>query len=141
MPEIEFRTLTDAFGYFGTIPRNIRYAWSAKNSDGDTIVLTWWKDQVDRDGGGKLLMERRNLPSLHQWRDRRGNRERIKHLAHARDHCDGLFRVIWLKAADPNKPTRRTAQRWADETLWMRLDPDSLNEETGEFCAREVEHA
>jgi hypothetical protein len=25
--------------------------------------------------------------------------------------------------------------------LWMRLDPDSLNEGTGEFCAKEVQHA
>jgi hypothetical protein len=136
----DFWTLTNAFGYFGATARNIRYAWSARSADGGTVVLTWWKDEI-RKRDGKLVYDMQNHPRLDQWRGRHGNRDRIKNLAHARDHCDGLFRVVWVRTNDPNERVRKTLERYPDKTLWMRLAAPTLNEHTGEFLAEEVDHA
>jgi hypothetical protein len=32
----------------------------------------------------------------------------IKNLKHARDRCDGLFRVVWITASDPGERIRKT---------------------------------
>ena len=138
MPE-EFWSATEAFQHFGAVPKNVSWAWSACISDGNTVVLTWWKDEIDRDNDGKLIFDRRNHPRLDQWRYRLGNRERIRNLVHARDHCESLFRIIWQRAADPDTPTRRTVERYPDDALWMRLI--ELDEQTGEVLAKEADHA
>ena len=85
---------------------------------------------------GKLVYDTRNDPNLAEWRDRHGNRDRIRNLAHARDHCGGLFRIVWMKARDPSERVRKTVERYPDETLQMRLV--ELNQQSGEFLAEEV---
>jgi hypothetical protein len=134
-----FWSATEAFGHFATKPRNIRWSWSACSDDGNTVVLTWWKDEINRDSDGKLVFDRRNHVRLPLWQHRLGNRERIRNLVHCRDHCGGLFRIVWQKAADPDAPTRRAVERYPDDALWMRLI--ELNEQTGELLAKEVDHA
>jgi hypothetical protein len=128
-------SVKDAFGYFGAVPANRQWSWSARSPDGSTVVITWWKDQETR-RKGKLVYDTRNDPNLAEWRNRHGNRDRIRNLAHARDHCGGLFRIVWTKARDPNEPVRQTVERYPDETLQMRLI--ELREQTGEFLAEEV---
>jgi hypothetical protein len=130
----------EAFGFFGAVPSNHQWAWSARSPDGKTVVVNWWKDEV-RSRDGKLIYDMRNHPHIDLWRDRRGNRDRIKNLAHARDYCDGLFRIVWIKTNDPSERVRKTVERYPDKTLWMRLSAPTLNEHTGEFLAEEVEHA
>jgi hypothetical protein len=103
----EFWTLTGAFGYFGATAKNIRYAWSARSES--TVVLTWWKDEV-KTRDGKLIYDMRSHPRFDQWRGRRGNRDRIKNLIHARDRCDGLFRIVWVRTSDQDERVRKTAK-------------------------------
>jgi len=110
----------------------------SKKPDGKTVVVNWWKDlKLWRDG--KLAYDTFILANLAEWRDRTGNRERVRDLAHARDHCDGLFRIVWTKAASQDERVRKTVERYPDKNLWMRLL--KLNEETGQFLAEEVSHA
>ena len=118
----------DAFGYFGAIPSNRQWSWSARSPDGRTVVITWWKDQKVR-RNGKLVYDTRHDPILPEWRDRLGNRERIRNLADARDHCEGFFRIVWTRTNDPSERVRKTVERYPDETLQMRLI--ELNERTG----------
>jgi len=134
-------TVIGAFDFFGTVPTNVRWAWSARSLDGKTIAVTWWKEEIARDSNGKLVWDTRNHPRLPEWERRIGNRDRIKNLAWARDHCDGLFRVVWCKAANLAARIPKAIARYPDKDLWMRLDPHCLNERTGEFFAQEVEHA
>jgi hypothetical protein len=136
----ELQSVMDAFGYFGAIPANIQWSWSARSPDGSTVVLTWWKDQTAR-RDGKLVYDTRNDQNLAEWCNRLGNRDRTRNLAHARDHCGGLFRIVWAKARDPSERVRKTVERYPDKTLWMQLSASTLNEQTGEFFAVEVEHA
>jgi hypothetical protein len=132
---IELQSVKDAFGFFGAIPVNRQWSWSARSPDGSTVVLTWWKDQEAR-RDGKLVYDTRNDPNLAEWRNRHGNRDRTRNLAHARDHCGGLFRIVWAKARDPSERVRKTVERYPDETLQMRLI--ELDQQTGEFLAEEI---
>jgi hypothetical protein len=134
MPEL--LSVRDAFGSFGAVPANDRWAWSARSPNGDVVVVTWWRDEIGRRPDGKLVYDCRNRPNLHLWQNRVGNRDRIRNLIHARDHCDGHFRIVWCKARDPREPTRVAVERYPDRTLWMKLI--ELNERTGEFLAEEV---
>jgi hypothetical protein len=68
--------------------------------------------------------------------NRRGNRDRTRNLAHARDHCGGLFRIVWARARDPSERVRKTVERYSDETLQMRLI--ELEQQTAEFLAEEI---
>jgi hypothetical protein len=128
--------LAESFAHFGAIPRNPRWAWSARGEN--VVVVTWWKDEKGRDGD-KFVYDLRGNPRLPLWQGRHGNRDRIKNLVWARDHCDGLFRVVWIKTNEPDDRIRKTIERYPDDRLWMRLE--ALNEHTGEFLARQVEHA
>ena len=38
--------LADAFDYFGVCRKNPRWSWSGRSLDGETVVLTLWKDQI-----------------------------------------------------------------------------------------------
>ena len=125
----------DAFGYFGAVPANIQWSWSARSPDGKTVVVNWWKDLIIR-RDGKLIYDTFILSNLPEWRDRIGNRERIRDLSHARDHCDGLFRVVWTQAADQDQRIRKTVERYPGKDLWMKLL--KLDVETGQFLAVEV---
>jgi hypothetical protein len=126
-------TVAGAFGFFGTVPTNIAWSWSARSPDGKTVAITWWKDEIGHDPSGKLVCDTRNHPMLSLWQGRLGNRERIENLAWARDHCDGLFRVVWCKANYTGARVRKAIERYPDKDLWMRLK--SLNKSTGEFYA------
>ena len=116
-------------------PTNRQWSWSARSPDGRTVVVTWWKDQETR-RNGKMVYDTRNMQNLAEWQWRNGNRDRIRNLVHARDHCDGLFRIVWVKTNDPDQRVRKTIERYPDETLEMRLI--ELDEQTGEFLAEEV---
>ena len=128
-------SLRDAFAYFGARATNPRWSWSARSTDGETVVLTWWLDEISRDDAGKLVRDERNHPRFSVWNKLPGNKDRIKNLAWARAHCEGLFRVVWIKSKDRRAIPRYAATRYPDPKLWMRLT--YLDEQTGEFAAVE----
>ena len=128
-------TLTAAFAHFGAVAKNIAYAWSAVSRDGSTVVLTWWEDEAQH-RNGKLVYDLRDRTNYSVWGYRHGNRDRTRNLVHVRDHCNGLFRIVWVKAADPRNTVRKIVARRPDDALWMRLI--EFNEHTGEFLAEEV---
>ena len=126
-------TLTEAFASFGAEARNIRQAWSARSADEQTIVVTLWRDLIN-DDGKEVSVDCFGDPNLHAWKDTPGNRQRIKDLAWARDHCDGHFRVVFVEASDTKAVPRSTTRRYPDATLVMKLI--RLDETTGEFKAQ-----
>jgi hypothetical protein len=63
---MELQSVKDAFGFFGAVPVNRQWSWSARSPDGSTVVLTWWKDQEAR-RDGKLVYDTRNDPNLAEW--------------------------------------------------------------------------
>lgn len=124
-------THTAAFGHFGATPRNVQWSWSAKSADGKTVVVTLWQD----------LFEKRDGRVVYSWvgqdlRDpdtRLGFHEMLENIAWARDHCDGLFKVIIAIAKDPRAEPRSIKECFPSKMV-MRLT--SFDTETGAFVAK-----
>lgn len=127
--------LAAAFKAFGAEGKNPRWSWSARTPDGKTVVMTLWKDKIDY-SSGPISYSTFGSPSLAQWTNQSGNQERIENLRWARDHCDGLMRVVIIKAVDENADRRRIAQSYPQKRMIMKLT--GLNVETGEFSAINV---
>lgn len=124
-------TLSAAFAHFGAKGRNPRWSWSARSEDGRTVVMTFWKDEFDY--STKPISYSSFGPNTAVWTNRPGNKERVENLIWARDHCDGLLRVVITVAEDVKANPRRIASCTPQDKLIMRLV--ELNEETGEFRA------
>ena len=129
-------TLREAFAYFdGAKARNQRWSWSARSPDSRTVVLTLWEHDI-QDCGTTSRVDMFGQAQRRQWPNRLGNKERIENLAHARDHCGGLFRVVTIVAKDRSAPKRRIAKCWPEPELVMKLI--ELDDTTGEFRAESV---
>jgi len=126
------KTLTEAFAFFGTVPRNSRWAWSAVSPDGRTVAVTLWDDERASDGSVDFF----DAEKRERWRHQTGNRDRIRNLRHAIEHCDGKFRVVRVVAKDRNAFPRQIKDRIADPHTVMQIT--RFDEETGEFAARPV---
>jgi len=128
-------SLADCFAHFGTMGKNSRWSWSARSADGKIVVMTLWQDLLSYRNDA-IVYDTFGRNDLHQWMNTPGNRERIDNLKWARDHCDGLFRVVITVAKDVNASPREIAKCFPQERMLMRLV--ELNEDTGEFRAENV---
>jgi len=125
--------LSECFQKFGATGANSRWSWSARSPDGAVVVLTLWKDQIEVQG--KTAIYDTFGKNLDKWVDKPGNRERLENLKWARDHCDGLFRVVITTAKDVSANPRAISECYPHD-MQMRLY--DLNEDTGEFRATSV---
>jgi len=128
-------TLSKAFESFGAAGKNQRWSWSARTSDDRTVVMTFWKDLIDF-AASPISYSTFDSPRLHLWKNKPGNKERIENLKWARDHCDGLMKVVIIEAKDIHADSREIADCIVQRRMVMKLV--ELNEETGEFRAINV---
>jgi hypothetical protein len=120
--------LRDAFAYFdGAKGRSPRWSWSARSADGRTVVVLLWQRDIVKTGG-KIKVHFRYQP----WK--LGNKELMENLAHARDHCRGLFRVVI--SVDKDDARGKIHRCWPEPGLVMKLI--EMSPETGEFHAESV---
>src|SRR6185295_15708127 len=97
-----------AYAYFGATLKNERWSWSAIAPDGQ-VVLTLWKDEFNyktRPWSYSVF----GSPKLTKWKSRPGNRDRIEHLKYARDHSNGMFRVVIATAKRTTADVRQIAE-------------------------------
>jgi hypothetical protein len=127
--------LQNAFDYFGVIPKNRRWSVSGRSPDGQTVAMVFWQHRLNYKtkpisyshfGWHQLLNHNREPSTM----------ERIQNLIWARDHCDGLLKVIIGVPNDPNDVGRGMKEAFPQPKLIMRLV--ALDEETGEFFAINV---
>lgn len=123
-----------AFASFGAACKNSRWSWSGRSADGKTVVLTLWRDEFDY-GSSPVSYDCFGRATA-AWSDRPGNRERLENLVWARDHCDGMFRIVVAVAEDVNANPRRIASCAPQPNMIMRVV--KLDEKTGEFRAELV---
>jgi hypothetical protein len=129
-------THAGAFAYFKAKGTNPRWSWSARSEDGKTVVLTLWQDEFGRGAGKQVSYHARVREDATEWIKRPGNRERLENLKWAKEHCDGLFRVVVGIAEDVNARPRAIKECFPHKNLVMCIV--DLNEETGEFHAISV---
>ena len=110
-------TRSAAFRFYNAHPRNANWSWSARSSDGKTVVVTLWKDEFD-EPAGKMVYARSNL---NDWHDGPGRRFFFEDLAWSVAHCDSLVRVI-VAVRDPKAPQRNKMVEWyPQKALVMRV--------------------
>ena len=127
--------LAEAFRRAGVTAKNQRWSWSARSADGRIVVMTLWKDLLDYKAK-PIVYSTFDRENLSVWVDRPGNHERLENLIWARDHCEGLFRVVITTAKDTKAQTRAIENAHYQERMVMKLI--DLNEQTGEFRAVNV---
>ncbi|CUA91261.1 PLD-like domain [Chelatococcus sambhunathii] len=93
-----YPTRSAAFRFFGAVPRNVRWSWSARNEKDKILVITLWEDEV-RNGDSVDI-----TPGKYK---RHGARELIGNLRWAKENCGGDVRVVWLKRADGGEGSAR----------------------------------
>jgi len=123
---------TEAFAYWGAKGKNSRWSWSARSTDGHTVVITLWKDQL-KSHQGQIVYSTLHHANLSKDP---GKTERIENLIWAEDHCDGRFRVVITVAEDENARPRKIAYCYPKEDWIMKIA--ELNRETGEFRAVKI---
>ena len=126
----------EAYAALGAVLKNERWAWSGHSADEATVVVTLWADKLRAVPGGGFRYDLFDASDLEDWRTKRGNRERIRDLALARDRRDGLFKVVMGRANEAGDAMTEGSVYEARPDLTMRLI--ELDEGTGEFSAESV---
>jgi hypothetical protein len=95
-------THTAAFKYFGTVPRNVNWSWSARNESTKTVVVTLWQDEFvyKADESGKKQPFYQSNDFYASASKSNGLNELFENLQWAKDHCEGLLHVIVAIAKD-----------------------------------------
>ena len=109
-------TGTECFAHFGVTPRNKQWSWSGRSPDGTIVVVRLWQDRfTDR-------AQRYHVDNYvgSDDRIRLGQRELMENLQHAVDHCDGIVRVIVIKARDKDAVPRSIKEGWPSDIV-MRV--------------------
>jgi hypothetical protein len=134
--------VVDAFGYFGAVVRNIRWSWSGRTPDDSpvqAVALLIWKNEegsVLQRGTDRLVIDNFGSTRFPNWRDKPGNKHRIKDLQWAIDNCNGHFRVVWGKMDDPEARQPHAIERYPDKNLLMKIK--RFAPATGKFIAESV---
>ena len=127
--------LATAFAYFGAAGKNPRWSWSARTDDGETVVMTLWKDLLDY-STKPLRYNTFARRDREKWLDNPGNRERLENLIWAREKCGGEFRVVIIEAEDTKAYPRKIRESFAQPRMLGRIV--ELDRDTGELEAEIV---
>ena len=123
---------TEAYRKAGYVLANPRNDWSAVRSDGSAVALTIWQDEIVK-GQGPLFVDLRGHPLLAEWKDRQGNRKKIRDVKHGLAHCGGVFDIILCRAVDVTASPRKVAYAEYWQRMRGHINPDTLDEGDGTF--------
>jgi hypothetical protein len=123
-------TRRECFEHFGASCKNPQWSWSAKSADGRVVVMCMWQDEIKREGDRMVYQ---SLTPRRGEGNRPGAKERLENLKWAREHCDGLARVVVMRANDTKADPRSIAECFPHDKLVMRIT--HIDEATGEFRA------
>jgi hypothetical protein len=131
---VRFGTLAECFDYFGAICAHRGFSRSAISTDGRTVVVAMWEDEISRIGD-RLIYESRYRPDL-KGKLRGADSEWIANLKWARAHCDNQVRVVVVAAKDVKAEPRTILYCYPDDSVIMRIT--HLDTRTGAFRAESV---
>ena len=123
-------TRSECFEHFGALCKNPQWSWSAKSADGRVVVMCMWQDEIKREGDRMVYQ---SVTPRRGEQNRPGAKERLENLKWAREHCDGLARVVVMRANDTKADPRSIAECFPHDKLVMRII--HIDEATGEFRA------
>ena len=125
---------SQAFEFFGVVPKNIRWSWSGRSVDGSTVAVRLWQDRFEN---GTRIYRSWSSDEPGEWRSRPGFVEWIENLVHARDNLDGTVSVIILVAKDKKAVPRSIDRSFPHPDLKMRVV--DLDENEGKFLLERID--
>lgn len=128
---MQFVEAFERLGYDVEAPRQ---DWTAEKADG--VCISLWRKEMGVEGGLMWMDTRVHAGPLQDWRDKPGNRKRIKHLQRAVNEFGGRVDVV-IVSGEPGV-SYGTAQPWLAQgsrsgTYWQ---VQSLNPDNGHFEVR-----
>lgn len=118
----------EAFERLGYKVEAPRQDWTAEKADG--VCISLWRKEMGVEGGLMWMDTRVHADPIKNWRDKAGNRKRIRHLQRAIGEFDSRVDVVMV-SGEPGV-SYGTAQPWLAEgsrsgTYWhlKSLDADS----------------
>jgi hypothetical protein len=126
---MQFSEAFRKLGYSLDVPR---LDWTAEKGDGVCISL-WQKEMGEREGL-RWMDTKVHATDNEVWRNKSGNRKRIRHLRRAIDEFDGIVDVVIVQGT-PGEGYGNAVPWLATERLGTRWRVTYLEEETGHFEA------
>ncbi len=128
----------ESFARYGVTLKNVRADWSGVSEDRKTVAVSLWAHLFEplNDYAFDIF----GVDDVALWEGRSGNLTRLKHLHHAFDHCDGIFRVVIATAKDPDQYVHERADYHPRPELLMRIGSRSDISDRGEFRAKLMRH-
>jgi hypothetical protein len=125
-------TLSSSFEHFGAARSRQHFGGSAISSDGRTVVVAMWEDEIVR-RDDCVAYQSQSGPTL-RGRSRKVSLQWIAHFKWALAHCNGCVRVVVLTAEDTEANPKVIRSCYPDDSLIMRIT--NFNAKTGCFEAR-----
>lgn len=89
-----------------------RADWSGVSADGKTVAISIWRDELDNSIPGSPILDCRQHKDISVWAEFPGNKKRKAHIEHALSSTDGIFKIVMLRAKDPEKLPREIDEAW-----------------------------
>lgn len=121
-----------ALGYQLEIPRQ---DWSAENDDG--VCLSLWQSELKYKNGSAFIDTRKDCLELSIWRDKPGNKKRIRHLKRAIDQFDDCIDVVIVQGT-PGEGITSAAPWLIEQRRNAGWRIKEIDENTGHFSAETV---
>ena len=125
---------TAAFGALGYKVEVPRQDWSAEKPSG--VCITLWRKEMGFQNGRLWVDTRIHAQDNTGWRDKLGNRKRLKHLQRSLSEFDGFVDVV-IVHGNPGEGFG-DADPWLSEKRGGRWRVDDLEPATGHFRANVV---
>ncbi|PHP66129.1 hypothetical protein CSC94_16160 [Zhengella mangrovi] len=120
--------LKACFEAVGTVPKNSRWSWSGRSTDGSRVSVTLWQDQFEN---GATIYRSTGFPADEAWVGSPGHNELIDNLAWAEDRLGGVVSVIIAIARDATVSPRSIRECFPVKNWRMKVA--FLDRSSGEF--------
>jgi hypothetical protein len=125
-------TRTAAFASYGIDLVNVNWSLSGRSEDGKTVAVSIWESELIGPAGKRVY----DRPNWGTWYSGPGRRYLFEDFAWARDHCEGIVRIVLATRRESAQDRVEAAESNADHDLIMRVT--HMDPETGAFRLEEV---
>lgn len=125
-------TRTAAFASYGITLRNPNWSLSGRSKDEQTVAVSIWVNELSGDADKRVY----DRPSWGDWYVGPGRKYLFEDLAWARDHCDGIVKIVLATPREGDRDRVEAAESHADHDLIMRVT--HMDADIGAFRFEEV---
>ena len=131
---MQYAEASRALNYQLISPRN---DWTAKKEDG--ICISLWKQELAFRDGRPWINTKVHCQPIEIWKDKPGNKKRIRHLLKAVSDFEGVVDVIIVHGIPGEKVTSADPWQQKGRRKGYHWQVSEFEQSTGHFTANAVE--